>query len=136
MFKERGSCILISAMFPTEHIWTGCITGEGTTRVLHLILIMFKESLPLLRDVSLISCNESGTIQSYELDLPIERVEWHLKSYLKRSYFVSHNWSDYSNIQDCFKYCRLAPQTNMGLLSVFCPHSHAFRETSQKVPIQ
>jgi len=43
--------------------------------VLHLILIMFKESLPLLRDVSLISCNESGTIQSYELDLPIERVE-------------------------------------------------------------
>ncbi|AES88048.1 hypothetical protein MTR_4g043740 [Medicago truncatula] len=33
----------------------------------------------------------------------------------------------------CFQDCRLTPQTNTSLFTVFCPHSHAFRETSQKV---
>jgi len=38
------------------------------------------------------------------------------------------------NILDDFKHCRLTPQTNMSLFNVLCPQSHAFRETSQKVP--
>ncbi|KEH38792.1 hypothetical protein MTR_2g080020 [Medicago truncatula] len=35
------------------------------------------------------------------------------------------------NIPDCFQNCRLTPQTNTSLFSVFCPHSHAYRETSR-----
>ena len=35
------------------------------------------------------------------------------------------------NIPDCFQDCRLTPQTNTSLSSVFCPHSHAYRETSR-----
>ena len=35
------------------------------------------------------------------------------------------------NIPDFFQDCRLTPQTNTSLFSVCCPHSHAYRKTSQ-----
>ena len=37
------------------------------------------------------------------------------------------------NIPDDFKYCQLKPQTNTGLFSTLCFHSHIFRKTSQNV---
>ncbi|AES98742.1 hypothetical protein MtrunA17_Chr5g0430971 [Medicago truncatula] len=37
------------------------------------------------------------------------------------------------NIPDCFQDCRLTPQTNRSLFSVFCPRSHAFRKAFKKV---
>ncbi|KEH17359.1 hypothetical protein MTR_0020s0050 [Medicago truncatula] len=37
------------------------------------------------------------------------------------------------NIPDCFQNSRLTPQTNTSLFSMFCPHSHAYRETSRYV---
>jgi len=35
------------------------------------------------------------------------------------------------NISDDFKHCRLTLQTNTSLFSVFCPHWHAYWETSR-----
>jgi len=41
--------------------------------------------------------------------------------------------SDIYNVLDCFQDCRLTPQTNTSLFSIFCLHSHASREISHKV---
>jgi hypothetical protein len=38
--------------------------------------------------------------------------------------------------QTTFEYCRLTPQTNTSLLSVFCPHSHTFWELPRMSLIQ
>ena len=37
------------------------------------------------------------------------------------------------NITDCFQDCRVTPKITMNLFNMFCPHPHAFRETSHKV---
>ncbi|KEH33716.1 transmembrane protein, putative [Medicago truncatula] len=38
-------------------------------------------------------------------------------------------------VSDDFLDCRLSQQTNPNLFSVFCSHSHALRETFQKVAV-